>query len=236
MGFAAVKPIPQTVEAVAALGAATPENDLSGALQAMADQVRQVVPDCLGMSLAWTDFGVTFTLVATDEEIAVLDALQYLDGGPCVDAVEAGHGIHTALSDLFDEEAWRLFAQVTADSGVRSTLTFPLSDHGVVAGTANLYGGSDNAFEGHEEELARILGGWAPGAVRNADLSFSTRRLAEEAPEKLKADAVVDRASGYLAAKWGLDLTEARDRLRDAAQRAGISVAQLAAALVRLRP
>jgi GAF domain-containing protein len=231
-----VKPIPQTIEAVEVLGIAEPQADLLGTLQAMADQVRHVVPDCLGMSLAWTDFGVTFTLIATDEEIAVLDALQYLDGGPCVDAVEVDHGIHATHADLFDEDAWRLFARASADLGVRCTLTFPLTDNGTVAGTANLYGASDNAFDGHEEELARIVGGWAPGAVRNADLSFSTRRTAEQAPEKLKADSLVDRAVGYLAARWGLDLATAGERLEDAARRAGISGAQLAAALLRLRP
>ncbi|MCW2761717.1 MAG: hypothetical protein JWR85_1918 [Marmoricola sp.] len=230
-----MKPIPQTVEAVAALGD-TADGNLLKALQSLADEVRRIVPDCLGLSLAWTEFGVTFTLVASDAETAILDALQYLDSGPCVDAVRLDVGIRATQHDLFDEESWRLFAQGSAAAGVRSTLTIPLSDAGTIVGSANMYASSDDAFEGHEADLARILGGYAPGMVRNADLTFSTRNVAEQAPRKLQTDALLDRAIGFIAAKLGLDLGAAHERLREAARRAGITEEELANALLRLRP
>lgn len=231
-----MKPIPETVEAVDVLGEVVRGVDLLTALQSMAERVQHVVPDCVGLSIAWTDEGVTFTLVASDEEIAVLDAIQYLAGGPCVDAVEEDHGIHATREDLLDEQNWRIFARATAAVGVRSTITFPLSSHNVIVGSANLYGASDHAFQGHEEELALIVGGWAPGVVHNADLSFTTRRTAQGAPQRLRTDARIDRAIGYLAARLGLDAEAAYRRMQAAALRAGISMIQLAEALLKLRP
>lgn len=97
----------------------------------------------------------------------------------------------------------------------------------------NLYADSTNAFTGRHEELARIFDAWAPGAVTNADLSFSTRRLAEQAPRQLRNDYNIQVAAGILAA-GGVDLDRARRRLHEAAARAGITAAQLAATIIQL--
>jgi GAF domain-containing protein len=229
-----MKPIDQTVEAVGLASRYTDETDLLSALQELGDKVQELVPDCVGLSLAWAEHGVTFTLVASEEEIAVLDAVQYLDGGPCVDAVHTGRGIATGAASPLEEEEWRLFAQATAAAGVRSTLSFPMVDAAGVVGSVNLYGASGRAFEDHHEELAEILGGWAPGAVRNADLSFETRRLAEQAPQTLRAQSLITRAIGLIVVRQGTDVTTAHELLDTAATRAGIRPEQLAEALLQL--
>jgi GAF domain-containing protein len=229
-----VRPIPQTIEAARELDHYLGDSGVLEHLQSIGDRVQEVVPDCIGLSLAWNEHGVTFTLVATDEEIAALDAVQYLNGGPCVSALEQDHGIETRSEDLLSEGPWRLFAQATAARGVRSTLTMPITDHGEVVGTINLYGGSDRAFEGHHEELAQILGAWAPGAIRNSDLTFSTRRVAEAAADELRAQGTVNRATGMLAELLRVGVDEAQQRLQEAAQRAGLTPAQLANALIQL--
>jgi len=176
---------------------------------------------------------LTFTLVATDEEIATLDAVQYVASGPCVDAVDLGHGIATP-DGLLSEQRWQRFARASAASGVQSTLTLPVVDGDVVVSTVNLYGRAEDTFTGKHEALADVFGAWAPGAVANADLSFATRRAAEQAPTQLRDAAVVDTATGMLAAERGLSVEEARAQLNDAAQRAGIPVHRLAQVLVGL--
>ena len=230
-----MKPIPATVSAVLEISRTTGEPHLLADLQGVADEVQELVPDCLGLSLAWDEHGVTFTLVASDAETAAFDALQYLDGGPSLQTIRLRHGFEAEHEDLLDEDSWRLFAQGTAAAGVRCTLTFPLTAHGRTVGSANLYGGSDNAFEGHHEDLAQILGGWAPGAVRNADLSFETMHLAEDAPASLRDEGLLARAVGILMVLKNLDDATARGRIREAADRAGIRPTQLAAALIRLQ-
>jgi hypothetical protein len=230
-----VRPIPQSIEAAAAVSRATGETDLLDGLQATADAVQLLVPDCVGLSVAWVEHGVTFTLVASDDQIALLDALQYLDGGPCVEAVDLGHGLETRLLGTEEEQRWQLFAQANASAGVRCTLTFPLTEEGRVVGSVNLYGASDHAFEDVHDELARLLGSQGPWVTRNADLSFESRRTAEKAPDVLRAQGAVAQAVGMLAARDQLTVGVAQQRLEQAADRAGISVGELAQALLQLR-
>jgi len=230
-----MEPIPQTLEAINELDPFVDDGDLLEQLIGMGDRARAVAPDCVGVSVASREQGVTFTLVATSDETAALDGIQYLTGGPCVDAVEAEQGLATTLDDLLSEPRWQALGQASAAAGIRSTLTFPVLRNGEVVGSVNLYGASDDAFDGKHQELAQVFGGWAPGAVANADLSFSTRSVAEQAPEQIRADARVEVATGILAAASGLDVEEAAKRLRDAAQRAGVTVSRLAEAIITLR-
>ena len=229
-----MEPIAQTIEVAADLSHQTGQDDVLPALQEVADEVERVVPDCVGLSLAWNEHGVTFTMVASDEQIAVLDALQYLDGGPCVRAIDLRHGLPTDHDSLMSESGWQLFAMTTAAHGVRSTLTMPLTHAGRTMGSVNLYGASDHAFEGHHEELAEILGAYAPGAVRNADLGFTTLQTAESAPQSLRDQGALNRAIGIVAAHQDIDVVAASERLRQAADRAGVTPVQLAVALLQM--
>jgi GAF domain-containing protein len=225
------EPIPETVEAVTALEPAG-EGDLLARLLRLANRAQQIVPDLIGISLARLDENLTFTLVATAEEIAVLDAIQYAAGGPCVE------GAHTAEvqacddTDLLSEERWQLFAEAAAAHTVRSTLTLPIFSGQRVTGSVNLYAASRQAFVGHHDQLAVIFGGWASGAVANADLSFTTRNEAEATPERVRDLTVIEVASGVLAAQLGVSVDVGRARLRDAAARAGVSAADLAREIV----
>lgn len=225
-----MRPIPQTVEAVSEL-ARYDDQDLLASLQGMGERVQRLVPDCLGLSLCWAEDDIAFTLMASEEEIAVLDGLQYLGAGPCTEAVRRAEGVATDHADLMSEETWWIFALASAARGVRSSLTFPLTDHGRTVGSINLYGGSDRAFDGQHQELADALGVWAPGAVRNADLSFATRRRAEQAPGRIREAHEVDVAVGVLAARSGESTEVTLRRIERAALAAGVSVVALARAL-----
>ncbi len=233
-----MEPIPETTEAVDELDAFVADDDLLEQLGAVATRVRVLVPDCVGMSVAMINHGITLTLVATVAEIAALDAVQYLAGGPCVTAAERGEVLATT-SDSLDERGWHLFAGATAAHGVVSTLSLPLMEDGEVVGGVNLYGGTRDAFDGHHDELATILGAWAGGAVANADLSFDSRLEAQRAPQVLRDAAQVDLAVGMLAATLDVDVTGAGDRLAEAAARAGVALpamADMVAQLLSRRP
>lgn len=229
-----MKPIPQTTQAVEEFGPFAQEGTLLDELNDKAAQVLVFVPDCVGLSVASISDGVTFTLVASDLQIGVLDALQYLFGGPCVAGVEGEQVLAYSREELFDETDWQMFAQGTAASGVASTLSLPILADMKVVGSVNLYGGSNNAFTGHHEELARIFDAWAPGAVTNADLSFRTRQTAEQAPEHLRGAVRIEMAVGILAGREALAPAVARKLLQDSARRAGVTTAQLAETYIGL--
>jgi GAF domain-containing protein len=230
-----MEPIPETLEAIAELGPEIDDGTFLERLLEMGSSVQTVAPDCVGISVASRRPGVTFTLVATSEEAAALDAVQYLCSGPCVEAVETDEGIATTGDDLMSEPRWQADAQATAAAGVRSTLTFPILEDGTATGSVNLYGSSAAAFDGKHQRLAAVLGAWTPGAVSNADLSFSTRMAATRAPEQLRTRARVDVATGIVAALRGVDVTSAEELMLDAARRAGISLPTLAEAIIHLR-
>src|SRR5829696_2117649 len=166
--------IPETVEALDELDMSPDDDDLGAGLKRVADRARRIAPELVGVSIASGARGVTFTLVATDEDIASLDAVQYLTSGPCVEALDDGQGIATTSEGLFSEPRWRALARASAAAGVSSTLTLPVME---------------DAFDGRHGVLAEVFNAWAPGAVTNADLEFSTRRQAERAPEDLRDDA-----------------------------------------------
>lgn len=229
-----MEPITETVEALGELDPYLDDGTLLDQLQRSADLAQGLAPDLVGLSIAAHEHGITFTLVATDDEIAALDGVQYLACGPCVDAMDGGQGLATTSDDLFNEPRWSAFAQATAAAGVRSTLTFPILDGGRVTGTVNLYGRSQNTFDGKHGLLATVFSAWAPGAVTNADLSFSTRHVAEQAPAQLRDDALIAAATGILAASREVPVDIAREQLEDSAARAGVPVGRLARIIVEL--
>ncbi|MDQ3485621.1 MAG: GAF domain-containing protein, partial [Actinomycetota bacterium] len=223
-----MEPIPESRQALDELGPYGVDEDLLEQLVVAGEQVRALVPDCVGLSLASLEHGLTFTLVASDREFAVLDAVQYLAGGPCVESVRAERVVACNQASLLDEGAWHLFAKATAAAGVASTLTLPILARARVVGSVNLYAASAEAFSGHHQAIARIFDAWAPGAVVNADLAFDTRRAAERAPHHLREQTQIEVAAGVIAALHDIDVDAARRELRDAALRAGVSEARFA--------
>lgn len=228
-----VEPIRETLEAFGEVDVHVEGVSLEHQLRTTVARAKMHAPGLVGASLAFREQGLTFTLVATDDEIAALDAIQYVSSGPCVDAIDLGHGIATP-DGLLSEQRWQDFARASASAGVRSTLTLPVLAGEVVVSTVNLYGAADDSFTDRHEALADVFGAWAPGAVANADLSFATRRVAEQAPTLLRERVAVDTATGILAARRGLSVDEARAQLHDAAQRAGVPVHKLARVLIGL--
>lgn len=226
-----MEPIPETHEALVELERYG-DLELRGDLQELVGRAKERIPGLRGVSLALLSQGLVLTYVASDLDVAALDAVQYTDHGPCVEAVEQAQPVRTDVEALLDEQHWQLFAQATAAAGIRSTLSLPFRHGGVVTGGVNLYGDEADTFQGHEQELAELFGAWAPGAVANADLSFETRLEAAKSPARLKEQAYVDQAIGLLVSARGLDPNAAEERLQQAAARAGVAVFVLARALV----
>jgi GAF domain-containing protein len=226
-----VEPIPETHEAPRELERYG-DDDLRLDLQRLTDEARETVPGLVGVSVALLTEDLVLTYVASDYQIAALDGVQYADDGPCLEAIREDESLMSDTMALLDESRWQLFAQASAATGIRSTLSMPIRHDGVVTGGVNLYGADGETFRGKVDLLAALFGAWAPGAVTNADLSFQSRLEAVRSPARLRAQAYVDQAIGLLVSARGLAPDAAEERLQTAAARAGVAVFVLAQALV----
>ncbi|HYO40302.1 MAG TPA: GAF domain-containing protein [Nocardioidaceae bacterium] len=226
-----LEPTPETLEAIKELNRLG-SNDVAVALLRLCREVVQVVPEAVGLSLGMVAGELTFTAIATDHRISGLDSMQYLGGGPCVEAAETGER-REQRDDALDEARWADFARAGAAIGVAATLSLPIVFGGRVTATVNLYAATADAFDGRHEELARRCGAWAPGAVSNADLTFSSREAAAATPARLRDTNAIEVAVGLLMDAYKISDEAAAARLRDAAERAGITEGQAARVIIR---
>lgn len=212
------------------------ETEVAAALLGLAASIQAVVSDLVGLSVGQTRSGLVFTLAASSVRAAGIDAMQYLDGGPCVDASAEDNDeplVFPGPDALLDEERWAAYARATAAEGIASSLSLPLMVDGRTVGGVNLYASTPDAFEGHQQALADLLGTDVPLAVANADLGFSTRAEATWAAQRFVDEGLVHLAVGIIAERHGVDVAAARSRLSSAAARAGITDTQAAEALLR---
>jgi hypothetical protein len=228
-----LEPLPATVEAFEKLGRLGIE-DVGEQLQEVASALGTIVPECVGLSLTLVDDDITLTLATSSIRALPLDAVQYLDGGPCEDALEKAEQLLVDNIDSDSEERWSMFARASAVVGVRSSLSLPLLDGDRVRGGFNLYASEAHAFDSHVEEIAGLLGAWGPGAVRDADLTFSSRLRAGKAPGTLARQADLDTAVALIAEKERIEREAAAQRLQDAAARAGLPAEDLARTVIRI--
>lgn len=229
-----MEPLPETEEALEEY-LEEDDSDLRQVLVELGHRAVSLVPSCVGLSLGLIKDGLTFTLVATSEEVAAIDAAQYLDGGPCVEVTTAVVSPDLEIPDLLDERRWSAFAQASAAEGIRSTLSLPLALDGKVIGGVNLYAAEPYAFQDLHEALATALGASAVGAVTDADLGFASRSRAVETPTRMAEQRAVDVAVGILASSERTDVDSAKARLEDSAARAGVSLVQAARIVSYLR-
>lgn len=234
MGTAAVmQPLPEVQAATDRLSALTDELDLLKGLDVLTQVVSSLIPSIVGVSLTVVLDGEAFTVTATSEDVGALDATQYLDGGPCVEATNEGCSF--IVDDMLDEDRWQLYRDAAATQGVRASLSLPLGGAGGrTPGAINLYASDAEAFRGKEAVLAEAFQTPADEFVTNADLTFMTRDAARGLPEQIEAKAKVDQAVGVLGGLLGWSPDDARGRLRRAASQANTPVDKVADLIVAL--
>lgn len=233
-----MQPLPETAVALTALARGSGANgeEFVERFTAAADETGRIAPQCVGVTLTLLAEGVSFTWIASGPEAAALDAVQYIEGGPCVTAVAQEDIVVDSDEGPLDERRWQAFAEASAAAGVRSTLSIPLLDSaGRAYGGVNLYGATPRAFDGVHEQLAAHYGGWAAGAVTNADLPFTSMARSRHAADVLENAAVTSQAVGMIMAARGVDEPTARDLLSDASARAGLTETEVAHVLLDRR-
>jgi len=95
----------------------------------------------------------------------------------------------------------------------------------------NLYASEADAFSGRHADLAEALGASAEAAIVNADLGFTTRETAAQAPDRFAQDRDLQTALDLIAERHRIDRISAWELLEQSAMRAGISAVAAARAV-----
>jgi len=139
------------------------------------------------------------------------------------------------VEDVLDEERWRLYRHSSTTVGIRSSLSLPLRDDSDrIVGALNIYATEPGAFHGREEIFAEVFGAKVSELVKNADLTFQTREWARQLPDRVSARRKLETAVGVLMALRGWSPQEARAKLREAAEKAGIGVERVAEVVMEM--
>lgn len=214
----AVELLPQSREALDEYVAPSID-DVEDLLRVIEGWALRAVPECVALSVTLLDEDLTFTLVdatAGGERPPTVS-------GPGADPQPAEEPLHA-----LDEAEWADMARERAFEGIASTVSLPVVEEGRAVLNIDLYASTAHAFHDRIDGLVAALGAWQAGAVTNADLGFETLRRAQEAPERLREQRLVDVAVGLVAARAGLTTDDALDLLRQAAELAGIAETQAA--------
>ncbi len=211
-------------------------------MQARAARLLAAMPQCVGLSIWRVEQGVTSTVVALDRaddaftddvpDAAVLDAVQYVGGGPGVDA-----GVVAAVGDgrepVSVARRWPLFAAASAGRGVRASLAVPLLRGAHPVGVVVVYASAPQTLDLVHAAVRDQL---APGDVRTHDGPVRLLHSVGQPPEPAGSPARVAlaRATGLLESEYGIPVPRGERRLLQAAARAGIPVAALVEAVVEI--
>ena len=208
-------------------------DDMEGLLRVIEGWAVRSVPDCVALSVTLLDEDLTFTLVDRDatgapahHDAAPRDAA--LHDAAAHEARAAGPGPPTGEAHPLDELDWADMARERAFGSIASTVSLPVVEQGRAVLNIDLYASTAHAFRDRIEGLVEALGAWQAGAVTNADLGFETLRRAEQAPERMREQRLVDVAVGLVAARMAVTTDMAAVMLREAAERAGVSESEAA--------
>ncbi|MDP9070733.1 MAG: GAF and ANTAR domain-containing protein [Actinomycetota bacterium] len=201
-------------------------DSVEGTLQRIVDRAVETIEGCdhAGVSLVQPK-GIS-TPAASDEVPPGVDAIQYeTDEGPCIDAIKE-HEVFRAPDLLEEEERWPKFAsRVTAETGVRSMLSFRLFDEAHTLGALNLYSKEVGAFDDAAQAIGAVF-------AAHAAVALSSAQREEHLEKALESRDVIGQAKGILMARQDVTSDEAFDMLRRASQRLNVKLREVATQLV----
>jgi GAF domain-containing protein len=183
-----------------------------------------------GMSLV-SATGTRQPLYGSDEAAQVMERLQFTVGeGPCVDASASGSPV---LVPDIDEPGsgigmrWPAFLAEAASANIRAVFAFPVRIGAVSLGAIDLYRRSPGPLG--REELAKTL--TAVDAIAAALLDVAGTLDSGLDIDRVSSMAV-HRAAGMVMEQLGTSIENALIRLRAAAYAEGVSVNELANAVI----
>lgn len=166
------------------------------------------------------------TYGATDERVNAVDQQQYESmRGPCVDSLN-GESHYFDGNDV--PGRWRQFAEVAAQHGISSVVSFPLILGNEVIGALNFYSSEKGALRDGQREEGFVFASEAAVTLANARAFASAGTQLDQLKEAIETRTMIGQATGLLMAEEGLTSEEAFQKLVKVSQNANIKLRDIA--------
>jgi hypothetical protein len=181
----------------------------------------------MALSIGRVEDGLLHTVSAGGRFAAMLDAIQYIDGGPAPMAVRYGTRIEARLNGGSDAAGWGALGAAGRAVGVRSVLSIPVVINSAVCGALTIHADDADAFDRHLNTL-NGLGALTAKTVMHAEEPLRHRNATALRPEPARDQNAIDWAVCLVVAWSNTEAAAATDLFRRAATRCGLSDSALA--------
>jgi hypothetical protein len=204
---------------------------IADVLRALAEQI-VAVGGVDSASASLQEVGRWRLFAGTDERSRVLERSQRSSlRGPSVEAFRDGTIV--ALRDI--EEApqeWAAFRSAAGLTGVVSVASVPLLSAGAHIGAVSMYSTRRRYWSRVDLDAARVLGDLVTSYVVTDVKLARQQGIIRQLREALISRVVIEQAKGVLAAERGVPVGEAFEMLRRHARNRGVTVRDVATAVV----
>lgn len=172
------------------------------------------------------------TVGSSDPRAEVLDETQYRDGdGPCLQALQTGQVVEVA--DTLLDHRWPVYASKALESGLRCSVSLPLSVNGDTFGALNVYGfDSPQLFGPPAVRELELFAAQAAGTLRVAIRQVKDSTLLSQMEQSLRSRTVIDQALGIIMRDQRCTASTAFELLRRESQNNHRRLQEVAADLI----
>lgn len=212
--------------------AAREMQDEDGPSQAMARAVTiatEILPGCDAAGVCVVYRGDRIDTHATsNDELRKVDALQHeLNEGPCLEALQQEHTVHS--SDLSVDDRWPKWGpEVATRLGLLSIVSYRLFTTGESLGALNLYGRSRSAFSTDDIHDGISL-------AAHVGVALAAAQEVEHLESALGGRTVIGQATGILIERFDLSPDRAFSVLSRLSQHKNVKLRLLAEQIVQTR-
>lgn len=190
----------------------------------------RAIEGCTAVSIFFADNTRSIATAINQSLMETLNRLEFqLGQGPSLEA--ASLGTPCSVDDLLEDDRWPLFSLSARQLGLRSILTYPLSNGGQTA--LSLYSTLPRAFSPVDRAQGQLLSTLGRLALDSAYQRADGNLRAENLTEALRTRELIGQAQGILMERERLTADQAFDVLRKASQRMNVKLRSVAEDLVR---
>ena len=172
--------------------------DLQQFLTELAEVSTTVVsaPVSSGITLRYD--GNLLTFGSSDERAEALDETQYRVGaGPCLQSMDSGRVV--AMEDSRTERRWAAYLERAVETGLRCSLSLPLTIGDDTFGAMNVYGFEEpHLFGPPQQRQLELFAAQAAGTLRVATRQVKDATLLAQMEQSLRSRTVIDQALGII--------------------------------------